>query len=184
MIEHQHATQAIEPWFEKHGALLRAGDTLLDVACGYGRHAKFFAARGHLVTAVDRDADAIASLQNIANIRAELRDLEGDGSSAAWPYPKHVFDAILVCNYLWRPTFAAMLDSLKPGGVLMYETFMDGNEQYGKPSRADFLLRSNELLERLRGEFTVRAYEEGEDRARDGHTLAVKARVVALRIVL
>jgi SAM-dependent methyltransferase len=184
MTRDKHSEQSIEPWIEKHAPLLHAGDTVLDVACGYGRHAKYFASRGHHVTAVDRDGDAIASLQNIANIHAELRDLEGDGSGAAWPYPKHVFDAIVVCNYLWRPTFAAMLDSLQPGGVLMYDTFMDGNERYGKPSRADFLLRSNELLERLRGGFTVRAYEEGDDRGPDGHTLAVKARVVAIRIVL
>jgi SAM-dependent methyltransferase len=184
MSRNKDSEQSIEPWIEKHAPLLHAGGTLLDVACGYGRHARFFAARGHIVTAVDRDADAIASLQNVANIHAEQRDLEGDGSIAAWPYPKHVFDAIVVCNYLWRPTFAEMLDSLKLGGVLIYETFMDGNERYGKPSRPDFLLRSNELLERSRGGFTVRAYEEGEDCGRDGHTLAVKARVVAIRIGL
>jgi SAM-dependent methyltransferase len=180
----QHQSSTVEPWIARHAALLRAGTTLLDVACGYGRHAKFFAARGILVTAVDRDAAAIASLQNIANLSAELRDIEGaDASAEAWPYAPNAFDAIVVCNYLWRPTFNAMLDSLKPGGTLIYKTFMDGNERYGKPSRADFLLRSNELLDLLCGTFAIRAYEEGEHVDAEGRVVAMKARVAAVKRV-
>jgi SAM-dependent methyltransferase len=178
----QHQSSTVEPWIARHAAMLRAGTALLDVACGYGRHAKFFASRGVLVTAVDRDAAAVATLQNVANLAAELRDIEGSEASAdAWPYAPNAFDAIIVCNYLWRPTFSAMLDSLKPGGTLIYETFMDGNERYGKPSRSDFLLRSNELLEVLRAAFSIRAYEEGEQADDVGRVVAMKARVAAVK---
>jgi SAM-dependent methyltransferase len=178
----QHQSSTVEPWIEKYATLLHAGSKLLDVACGYGRHAKFFAARGVDVTAVDRDETAIASLRGIENVRAELRDIEvEEGTATAWPYAPNSFDAIVVCNYLWRPTFSAMLASIKPGGVLLYETFMTGNERYGKPSRAEFLLRSNELLDLLHKDFTIRAYEEGEDSDHEGRAYAVKARVAAIK---
>jgi SAM-dependent methyltransferase len=166
----------------EHAALVPKGATLLDVACGHGRHAKFFAARGVKVTAVDRDEAAIASLRGIENVVAQSHDIEGNEASPhAWPYGENAFDAILVCNYLWRPTFLAMLASIKPGGVLLYETFMIGNERYGKPSRTEFLLRSNELLDLLRTDFTIRAYEEGEDFDREDRAYAVKARVAAVK---
>lgn len=105
-------------------------DRLLDVACGYGRHAKFFAQRGVHVTAVDRDAMAIASLDGLKNVRAECRDIEGDvGSSDAWPYAVNTCEAVVVCNYLWRATLPLLLRSVRSQGVLLYETFVDGNER-------------------------------------------------------
>ncbi len=180
----QHASQVASSWVIKYAALVPTDARLLDVACGYGRHAKFFAARGARVTAADRDQAAIATLLGIDGVVAELRDLEGASSSSdAWPYEPASFDAVVICNYLWRPTFSAMLASIKPGGVLLYETFMDGNERYGKPSRADFLLRSNELLALLRDDFSIRAYEEGDDIDCNGRTVAVKARVAAIKRV-
>ena len=54
------------------------------------------------------------------------------------PGPARQFDAVVVTNYLWRPLWAQILDSVKPGGVLLYETFAQGNEVFGKPSRPDF----------------------------------------------
>jgi SAM-dependent methyltransferase len=155
------------------------GARLLDVACGYGRHARFFAQRGVLVTAVDRDAAALESLRGIENIACELRDLEA--SDSPWPYAAQSFDAVLVCNYLWRPTLDALLSTINVGGVLLYETFMDGNERYGKPSRPDFLLRANELIERTRDRFRILAYEEGEQLAENGEAIAVKAQIAAIR---
>ncbi|MGL4230030.1 MAG: class I SAM-dependent methyltransferase [Casimicrobium sp.] len=167
----------------EHAALVPPGARLLDVACGYGRHAKLFAARGARVTAVDRDEAAIASLQGIDGVVAELRDLEGGGESPdAWPYVPASFDAIVVCNYLWRPTFGRMLASIDVGGALLYETFMDGNERYGKPSRPDFLLRSNELIERTRDAFRVVAYREGEAFDASAKPFAIKAWIAAQRI--
>ncbi len=172
-----HRTNSSEPsgFVVKHASNVCEGSTLLDVACGSGRHALYFARRGVHVTAVDRDQDAVASLAGYANLHAECRDLEGDlRSEDAWPYSPQSFDAVLVCNYLWRPTFARLIDTVRVGGFLIYETFMDGHEQYGKPSRPDFLLRSNELLERTREEFRVISYEEGPLVDEQSNVIAVK----------
>ena len=83
-------------------------------------------------------------------------DLE-DGSP--WPLAGRQFGAVIVTNYLHRPLFPHLFAALEPGGVLLYETFMAGNERFGKPSRPDFLLQDGELLERVRGHFSVVAYE-------------------------
>ena len=165
------------PWFTRHASLVAAGARLLDVACGTGRHARFFAARGVQVVAVDHDPVALQSLTGIDGIHVEHRDIEAD----AWPYVPNSFDAVIVCNYLWRPTLDAMLATLKPGGVLLYETFMDGNERHGKPSRTDFLLRSNELLSNMRQAFRIVAFEEGDELNASGETVAVKQKIAAIK---
>ena len=162
----------------RHAPLVAAGARLLDVACGSGRHARLFAERGVHVTAVDRDAVALQSLNGIDDIDVECRDIETD----AWPYGSHSFDAVVVCNYLWRPAFGALLATLKPGGVLLYETFMDGNERYGKPTRFDFLLRSNELIARTYSAFRVLAYEEGDELSVSGEIIAMKQKIAAVKL--
>jgi SAM-dependent methyltransferase len=123
---------------------------VLDVASGAGRHAAYFAARGLEVVAVDRDD------QVIPGVRFVKADLE-DGSP--WPFAAH-FGAIIVTNYLHRPLLPTVGRALAEGGVLIYETFMVGNERYGKPSNPNFLLRPGELLEAFR-ELTVVAFEQG-----------------------
>lgn len=180
----QHQISTVEPWIEKHAELVPARARLLDVACGYGRHAKFFASRGIQVTAVDRDETAIASLQNVENIRAELRDIEAEHTAAtAWPYAPNSFDAVVVCNYLWRPTFSAMLASITSGGVLLYETFLVGNERYGKPSRAEFLLRRGELREVVAPWFDVVDHFEGPIVNQSGEVVAMKSMIAAIKRV-
>ena len=133
--------------------LVQPGATVLDVACGGGRHAIFFAGRGHKVTAVDRDTSALAAQPNLEIVTADLED------SSAWPLPSRRFGAVVVANYLHRPLLPMLLDSIEAGGVLLYQTFMEGNERFGKPSRPEFLLRDGELLELVRGRFSVVAYE-------------------------
>lgn len=128
---------------------------MLDVACGSGRHVRWLAAQGFRVTAVDRDAAALQPLHGIADVR--VADLEG----APWPLPGERFDALVVTNYLWRPLWPALRAALaNDGGVLIYETFADGNQHVGRPSRPDFLLRRGELFEAARGLHVV-AYEDG-----------------------
>ena len=166
------------PWFTRHASLVAAGARLLDVACGSGRHARLFAERGVQVTAVDRDAVALQSLTGVDGVAIEHRDIERE----AWPYTPNSFDAMIVCNYLWRPNFDALLATLKPGGVLLYETFMDGNERYGKPSRPDFLLRSNELIARAHPAFRVVAFAEGDELNASGESIAVKQKVAAIKL--
>jgi SAM-dependent methyltransferase len=143
-------------WVERWAGRVHAGGTVLDVACGSGRHARFFAARGHAVAAVDRDAAAVAALRQIPDVTILCADIEG----GPWPYAGRAFDAVVVTNYLHRPLFPALLDALAPGGVLIYETFAAGNERYGRPSNPDFLLRPGELLEVARGRLRVLAFEQ------------------------
>lgn len=161
----------------RHAQLVKPGSSLLDVACGRGRHAKFFAQHGARVTAVDIDDAALASFRGYNDIVQERRDLE----KYAWPYPPESFDCIAVCNYLWRPNALALLASIKPGGLLLYETFMDGNERFGSPSRQEYLLRSNELLQWIDGSFDSIAFEQNHEFGRGGVPVAKKQKIAAIK---
>ncbi len=130
------------------------GASVLDVACGTGRHVRWFAQRGAHVTGIDRDSAAVAPLHSLARI--VVADLEG----RPWPLPGQVFDAVIVTNYLWRPLLPTLVDSVAPGGVLLYETFSRGHEAHGRPRNPDFLLRDGELLGAAHG-LHVLAYESG-----------------------
>jgi SAM-dependent methyltransferase len=133
---------------------------VLDLACGSGRHVRWLAARGFAVTGVDRDAAALEPLRAMAQVRVQVQVQVADLEGAPWPLPGQRFDAVVVTNYLWRPLWPDLLAALDAGGVLIYETFADGNQSVGKPSRADFLLRHGELLELARG-LRIVAYEDG-----------------------
>jgi SAM-dependent methyltransferase len=148
------------PWIRRWAPLIRRGGTVLDVACGSGRHLRWLASQGFRVTGVDRDAEAVAPLAAVGEVI--VADLEG----APWPLPGRRFDAVVVTNYLWRPLFPALVDSLAEGGVLVYETFADGQQTVGRPSRPEFLMRHGELLELTRALHVV-AYEDGSVAAPD-----------------
>lgn len=137
-------------WVARWAHLIERGP-VLDLACGAGRHAILFAGRGLEVVAVDRDQ------QDIAGVKFVQADLE-DGSP--WLFAGQRFAGIVVTNYLYRPLLRTLMESLAEGGVLIYETFMAGNERYGKPSNPDFLLRPGELLQAF-GALTVAAFEQG-----------------------
>jgi SAM-dependent methyltransferase len=143
-------------WVSRWADRVPGGGRVLDLACGSGRHARYFAARGHPVEAVDRDPAAIARLEGIAGVVTRCADLEG----GPWPYDGEGFAGIVVANYLHRPLFPCLLSALKLGGILLYETFAAGNERYGRPTNPDFLLNPGELLEVVRGRLRVIAYED------------------------
>jgi SAM-dependent methyltransferase len=145
-------------WVCQHAWLIREGGEVLDLACGSGRHARWLAANGWRVSAVDRDEHALAKLQQLPNVTTLKADLEGGD----WPYQGHQFDGVIVSRYLHRPLLLQLIQSLRTGGVLIYETFMEGNERFGRPSNPDFLLRSNELLDVFYPHLTVVAYQQGE----------------------
>ena len=139
------STPSPSPWVRRFSALLAPGASVLDVACGSGRHMCWFAQRGHPVTGVDRDPQALAAA------RAWGEVVEADIEGGPWPLPGRRFGCVVVTHYLWRPLLPAIVDSVAPGGVLLYETFAAGNETVGKPSRPDFLLQPGELLRACQG---------------------------------
>jgi len=138
-------------WVVRWAPLVKSGP-VLDVASGPGRHARLFAARGFEAVAVDR------APQQIPGVKFVQADLENGNP---WPFAGQRFGAIVVTNYLHRPLFKSIEDSLGEGGVLIYETFMIGNERFGRPSNPDFLLRPGELVEAF-SSLEVQAFEEGE----------------------
>lgn len=147
-------------WIEHWSHLVEQGGAVLDVASGNGRHARYFALRGHPVVALDRDETALASLAAVQHVTTRCADLE----NASWPLrDDEKFAAVVVTNYLHRPLFPYLFDALAPGGVLLYETFAAGNERvgFGKPSNPDFLLNPGELLDAVRGRLRVIAYQDG-----------------------
>ena len=154
-----HSSQTPSDWVRRWAHLLPPATTVLDVACGHGRHMAWLAAQGHAVCGLDHSAEALASA------RAHGEVVQADIENGPWPLvdaagqPRQ-FGALVVTNYLWRPLFPTLLASLAPGGVLVYETFAAGNETVGKPSRPDFLLQPAELLRLCQG-LRVVAYEDG-----------------------
>ena len=142
------------PWIERWAHLIAPGGSVLDVAAGNGRHTTWLAARGHVVTAVDRDSAATAALHGIAQV--VVADIE----AGPWPLAGRRFDAVVVTNYLWRPLLPTLTAALAEGGVLLYETFAAGNETVGRPARPDFLLAAGELLDAGAG-LRIVAYENG-----------------------
>lgn len=154
-------------WVRRWSHLVKPGSSVLDVACGSGRHMAWFAGLGCQVTGLDRSSEGVAAASAYGTC------LQADLENAAWPLmdggQPRKFDGIVVSNYLWRPLLPTLLSSLAPGGLLLYETFAVGNEALCKPTRPDFLLQPGELLRVCTG-LQVVAYETG--------VLANPARVV------
>ena len=142
------------PWVARWAALIRPGGEVLDVACGAGRHARFLAAQGFEVCAVDRAPGLFPDPpRGVTLVGADLE-------AGPWPFAGRRFDAIVVTHYLHRPLLPVLVDSLEPGGVLVYETFARGTERFGKPSNPEFLLAPGELLQAVGGKLRIVAYED------------------------
>ncbi|MDR4494916.1 MAG: dihydroneopterin aldolase [Nitrospirales bacterium] len=157
---------------------------VLDVAAGRGRHSLFLASNRFTVHAVDRDSDALSFLttqarqKGLASLTTQILDMESDPS-----HPPDLglesYEVVLVFFYLYRPLFPQLLQALKPGGVLLYETFLiDNHLLHQHPRRKEFCLGRNELLDLVRG-LRVLHYEEGLHDASEGHGGAITARIVA-----
>jgi SAM-dependent methyltransferase len=167
-----HGGSSPSPWVVRFAPLVTAGGEVLDLACDGGRHGRLFLENGHPVTFLDRDLSGVTDLRG--NDRAEL--IEADIEAGPWPFAGRAFDAVVVTNYLWRPLKPLIAAAVAPGGMLVYETFMAGNERFGKPSNPDFLLQPDELLDWCRGSgLSVRAFEQGAE------ANAVRQRICAVK---
>ena len=166
-----HASLEPSPWVLRWAPLVKRGP-VLDVASGSGRHSRLFS--NLEVIAVDRDAQTLP--KEITFVRTDLED------GSPWPFPGRRFGAIVVTNYLHRPLLPVLAQSLAEEGVLIYETFMLGNERFGKPSNPNFLLRPGELLQAFGG-LTVVAFEQGStERAVVQRICVIRAEAGSVRI--
>lgn len=162
MENNAHGMEPPSAWVQRWSHLIPERGVVLDVACGHGRHARWFYERNHPLTLVDRAQAAIEFIASALPTRPAqtVEAVVADIEEGPWPFEGRQFEAVIVTNYLWRPLLPTLLASLAPGGVLIYETFTQGNETVGKPSRPDFLLRPGELLQVCQG-LKVVAFEEG-----------------------
>jgi len=147
-------------WIRRFAGQAAPGGLVLDLACGGGRHGRLFLSLGHPVCFLDINLEGVADLAGQPGVELLQADLEG---GAPWPLPGRSFAAIVVSNYLWRPLFPALLAALAPGGLLLFETFMQGQERFGKPSNPAFLLAENELVDLCREACHILAFEQGEE---------------------
>lgn len=146
------------PWIVRWAHLLKTKGSILDLAAGSGRHGRLFLELGCEVTLVDKAAEPLNDLTSHLCATVMITDLE---DASPWPMEGQTFDGVIVVNYLHRPLFPHILSSLNPGGVLLYETFTQGNEVYGRPRNPDHLLQPNELLERTQNDLQIIAFEQG-----------------------
>lgn len=141
-------------WVERWHRGFRQGSTVLDLACGGGRHGRLFLDTGATVTFVDIDVSGVADLAG--SDRTEI--LQADLETQPWPLKNRRFDAVVVTNYLHRPLFPDIVAAVAPGGWLFYETFAVGNERYGRPTNPDYLLKHDELKHSVENELDIIGY--------------------------
>jgi len=156
----------------------------LDVATGRGRHAAFLATQGFSVHGIDRNREALDFLNaqhreaSQLQITTECIDLETNNLQPP-DLGTETYNVILVFFYLYRPLFPQLLKALKPGGVLLYETFLLENHIHRQhPRRKEFCLDTNELLTLLQG-FQILHYDEGDHTGTSKTDQAFTARAMA-----
>ena len=174
----RHGSEAApSAWVTRFASLVPSGGRILDLAAGGGRHARYFLARGHAVTVVDRDTSQLDDLIGHPGVEILAADLE---TARGWPLGARRFAGVIVTNYLHRPILADIVAAVAPSGALIYETFAVGNERFGKPSNPDFLLQPGELLTAAASRLRVVAYEDCEV---DVPRPAMVQRIAAVRVV-
>lgn len=157
-LQRKHRAANPSPWVERFLSGVKPGGTILDVACGAGRHLRLALEKGFSVTGIDRDLSRVEDIAGRNDVGLIEADLE---SGHGFPLKDMRYDAVIVTNYLWRPILADIVGCVAEDGILVYETFAQGQEKRGKPSNPDFLLKPNELLEAAVPHLAVVAYEHG-----------------------
>jgi SAM-dependent methyltransferase len=146
-------------WVRRFAPLIAPGGRVLDLAANQGRHAGLLLALGFRVVAADRKTDELRAHFD-TDLRCDIVEIDLE-NGAPWRLGGG-FDGIVVSLYLHRPLFPDLIAALAPGGVLIYETFMVGNERFGRPTNPNFLLKPNELLDAFSRDLAVIAFEQGE----------------------
>ena len=173
---------AVDPpsaWVVRFAPAVPKGGQVLDLACGAGRHTRLFLGLGHPVLAVDRDTSWLADILATEGLTVVAEDLEAAQDARPSGFANARFAGVVVTNYLHRPLLPWIAAAVQPGGILVYETFAEGNERFGHPRNPDFLLRPGELLEAFGGVLQVLAYEHGL--VEHGGKKAVTQRIAASR---
>ena len=168
MTTHSHLSLASD-WVKRFIHLIphHEDSCVIDLACGSGRHTLFALEQGYKVIAVDLQTQALDELKkNLAtDVQNRLEVMKIDLEQSEFPNLKidQLVSGLIVTNYLYRPHFQSLLDLLAPGGILIYETFALGNEQFGKHSNPAFLLQKDELWQYMqsRNDFSVVSFEQG-----------------------
>ena len=148
---------------------------ILDLACGEGRHSIYASKNNHSVVAVDKDLEKLKSFSDYPNIKIICFDIENENN---WPI-NYKFDVVIVVNYLYRENFQKILNLVKLGGYLIYETFAQGNQIYGRPKNPNFLLKKNELKSLLDSNFELLRFTHGIDTF---PKLSMKQKCIAKRV--
>ncbi|WP_193172554.1 class I SAM-dependent methyltransferase [Nisaea nitritireducens] len=148
---------AVSGWVARFAEMVPKEAEVLDVACGTGRHGRFFRGRGNPIVMLDRNIAPIADMAADPGVQLVAFDLE---AGRPWPLADRQFGCVVVTNYLHRPIMRDIVSAVAPGGMLIYETFARGNEAFGRPRNPDFLLHSEELLIFCRPELRVIAFED------------------------
>ena len=163
-------------WLTGHADVLPPDAVALDLACGRGRNALWLAERCASVLALDRDPAAVDQLRaDAVNRRLPIAALVTDLESGVTSLATSAFDVVVVIHYLHRPLFPALIAALKPGGVLVYETFTRAQAARGKPTNPDFLLEEGELR-RLVAPLEILDWREGVFEARDIASVVARRR--------
>lgn len=162
--------------------LLRKG-LVLDLAMGEGRNAIYLATRGFDVDGVDASSQSVSRARSAARrLGTPIRAVVGNAEDGTYIIPLESYDSIVVFNYLHRPLFNDIRQGLKPGGVVMYQTFTTQQlELDGGPRNPNYLLEPGEL-KRVFGDWEIMRYREAVGPARGGGTRAI-ASIVARKTV-
>jgi SAM-dependent methyltransferase len=171
--KHLGITEA-STWVRRFASLVPkngpSGGRILDLAAGNGRHTRYFRTLGYSVTAIDKEVSSLTKLNDSKEVQVIMADLENKDQEGSVfinsPRKKgalygKTFAGVVVINYLHRPLMKHLIGALEPGGVLIYETFARGNEDFARPRNPDHLLKSGELLELTFDQLQVIAYEHG-----------------------
>jgi len=169
-----HEINLPSEWVTRFATLISPGGKVLDLASGQGRHTKFLLKSGFKVTSLDANISGLEKIADKRRLEIVHADLE---NCQSWPLGQRRFSGLIVTNYLHRPLFPHIIASLGENGVLIYETFAMGNQNYGKPSNPEFLLKPGELLAEVFGKLKIIAYEEGLNQT---PKMSVKQRICAI----